>query len=41
MYTYICEISVRFGTYLFVRALVATTLSMSTQEDRPEPVVEV
>ena len=41
MYSYICEISVRFGTYLYVRALLATTLSMSTQEDCPGPVVEV
>ena len=30
-----------FGSYLFVRTLSAKTLSMSTQERRPEPVVEV
>ena len=28
MYSYICEISVRFGTYLFIRALLAKTLTL-------------
>ena len=41
MYTYICEKIVCFRTYLFVRALLTKTLRTSTQEGRPEPVVEV
>ena len=41
MYTYICDFFVCFGSYLFVRALLAKTLSTSKQEGRPEPVVEV
>ena len=40
IYTYICEMFVCFGSYLF--ALLAKWLSTSTQEDdRPEPVVAV
>ena len=41
MYTYIGEIFVCFGTNLFVRALLGKTLGTSTQQGRPEPVVEV
>ena len=41
MYMYICEFSVCFGSYLFVRERLAKTLNTSTQEDRPAPVVEV
>ena len=41
MYTYICEFFVCVRTYLFVRAFLAKTLSTSTQEGRPEPVVEL
>ena len=41
MYTYICDFFVCFRTYLFVRALSDKTRSTSTQEGRPEPVVEV
>ena len=41
MYTYICDFFVCFGSYLFVRALLAKTLSKSTQEGRPQPLVEV
>ena len=41
MHTYICDFFVCFGSYLFVRELLAKPLSMSTQEGRPEPVVEV
>ena len=41
MCTYICVFFVCFRTYLFVGALLAKTLSTSTQEGRPEAVVEV
>ena len=43
IYANICEISivVCFRSYLFVRTLLAKTLITSTQEGRPEPVVEV
>ena len=41
MYTHISEIFVCFRNYLFVRPLLAKTLSRLTQEGRPEPVVEV
>ena len=41
MYMYICKMFVYFGSYLFVRALLAKTPSTSTQEGRPEPMVEV
>ena len=38
---YISEILVCFGLHLFVQAFLAKALSTSTQEGRPEPVVEV
>ena len=41
MCTYICDVFVCFLNYLFVRALLPKTLTTSTQEGRPEPVVEV
>ena len=41
MYTYICDFFVCFGSYLFVRALLAKTLGTSTQEGRQKPVVEL
>ena len=40
MYTYIRDFFVCFGSYLFVRALLAKTQSTSTQEGRPEHVVK-
>ena len=41
VYAYFCEVFVCFGSYLFVRARLFKTLSTSTQEGRPETVVEV
>ena len=41
MYTYIFDFFVSFGSHVFVRALLAKTLSTSTQKGHSEPVVEV
>lgn len=41
MYTYICEGSVLFPTYLFVRALFGNTLRILTRDVRPEILVAI